>query len=98
MKKLAAAIVAFCFVLAVVNIGLAMDSMKIEGKVSKIEGEYVFIKDYDGKVHKLHTDDSTKKTGDIKAGAEVEAEATDMGHAKSIKVMGDMDMKGDMKK
>ena len=91
MKKLAAVVVAFCFVLAFVNIGMAMD-MKVEGKVTKIEGEFVIIKDAKGKEHKLHTNESTKKTGEIKEGAEVEAMDSN-GHATSITVKG-----GDMKK
>lgn len=85
MKNLVAVLVAFCFVFALVSIGLAAD-MTVEGKVDKVEGEFVFIKDAKGKEHKLHTDDTTKKTGDIKAGAEVEAVMTGMGHAKSITV------------
>jgi len=85
MKKLAAVVVVFCFVLAFVNVGLAMEGMKIEGKVSKIEGAFVFITDAKGKEHKLHTNDTTKKTGEIKEGAEVEAMESN-GHAMSITV------------
>ena len=94
MKNLVTVFVAFCFVFALVSIGLAAD-MKVEGKVEKIEGEFVIVKDAKGKEHKLHTDDSTQKIGEIKTGAEVEAIMTSMGHAKSITVK---EAKGEMKK
>jgi hypothetical protein len=96
MKKLVAVFVAFCFVFAFVNVVLAKNR-KVEGTVEKIDGPFVIIKDAKGKMHKLHTDGTTKKTGEIKEGAEVEAVATGKGHAMSIMVKGGMGMKEEMK-
>ena len=96
MKNFAAVFVIFCFVFALVGIGLAADT-KVEGKVEKVEDEYVSILDAKGTVHKLHIDDTTKKTGEIKEGAQVEAVSTGKGHATSIMVKDDMGMKDDMK-
>jgi len=93
MKNLIATVVVFCFVFAFVAVGLAAD-MKVDGKVDKVEGEFVFIKDAKGKEHKLHVNEETKKTGEIKTGAEVEAIMTDMGHAKSITVKESKDTGG----
>ena len=95
MKNLAAVFAAFCFVFALVSVGFAGD-MKVEGKVEKMEGGFVTVKDAKGKEHKLHTNESTKMMGEVKEGAEVEAMATGDGHAKSIMVKGG-DMKGEMK-
>ena len=95
MKNLVAVFVTFCFVFALVGIVIAAD-MKVEGKVEKMDGEYVSILDAKGKTHKVHTNDTTKKMGEIKEGADVEATVTAEGHAKSIMVKG-MDMKDDMK-
>jgi len=41
------------------------------GEVTKIEGAMVEVKDAKGKTHMLHTDDTTKKTGEIVVGAKV---------------------------
>ena len=48
MKNLVAVFVTFCFVFALVGIVLAAD-MKVEGKVEKMEGEFVSILDAKGK-------------------------------------------------
>jgi hypothetical protein len=65
----------------------------ISGELSKIDGSFYIVKDKDGKEHKIHFDNSTQKTGDVKAGANVEVDESN-GHAKSIKVT---EMKMDMK-
>jgi hypothetical protein len=96
MKNLVAVFVAFCFVFTLVGIGLAAD-MKVEGKVVKMEGGFVTVKDAKGKDHKIHTNESTKMTGDIKVGSDVEAMIDDKHHAMSMMVKGDMGMKDDMK-
>jgi len=66
----------------------------VMGELTKIDGSFYVVKDKDGKEHKIHFNDSTKKTGDVKAGAQVEVDEAN-GHANSIKVM---EMKMDMKK
>ena len=59
----------------------------VKGEVTKIEGDMVTVKDAKGKEHMLHIDaHATKKEGEIKVGAHVEADAEANGHAKSIKV------------
>ena len=95
MKNLAAVFAAFCFVFALVTVGFAGD-MKIEGKVEKMDGGFVYIKDAKGKEHKVHTNESTKMMGEVKPGADVEAMVDDQHHGKSIMVKGG-DMKGEMK-
>jgi hypothetical protein len=69
--------------------GLSWASI-VTGKVVKIEGDiYVVKDDVDGKERKIHTDQTTTKEGEIKAGSKVQADVDDKsGHAKSIKVMG----------
>ncbi len=64
---------------------------KVMGELTKIDGSFYVIKDKDGKEHKIHFNDTTQKTGDIKAGAHVEVDDAN-GHANSIKVM-EMDKK-----
>lgn len=77
------------FVAAVVaistaSVGLASGAHKVSGEVLHAEGEFVEVKDAKGKVHKLHVAPSTKKSGEIKAGVMVEAEADASGHALAI--------------
>jgi hypothetical protein len=57
----------------------------VKGEVLRIEGENYFVKDEAGKEVKLHVNAQTKKEGDIKVGAKVEAQADATGHATSIK-------------
>ncbi|MEK7286868.1 MAG: hypothetical protein AAB035_06185 [Nitrospirota bacterium] len=58
----------------------------IKGEVTHVEGDMVTVKDDHGKEHVLHVDaHATKKEGEIKVGAHVEADAEANGHAKSIK-------------
>jgi hypothetical protein len=57
----------------------------VKGEVLRIEGENYFVKDAAGKEIKLHVNAQTKKEGDIKVGAKVEAQADATGHATSIK-------------
>ncbi len=58
----------------------------VMGELVKIDGSFYVVKDKDGKEHRIHFNDSTKKAGDVKAGAHVEVDNAD-GHANSIKVM-----------
>jgi hypothetical protein len=73
---------------AVVFFSLAHTSwaITINGELVKVEGSSYIVKDAKGKEHKIHFDDKTKKTGDIKAGVHVEVDE-EKGHAKSIKAM-----------
>jgi len=72
-------------------VGMSWAGM-IEGSLSKIDGSFYVVKDKDGKEHRIHFDTSTQKTGDVKAGANVEVDEAN-GHAKSIKAT---EMKMDM--
>ncbi|NOY83408.1 MAG: hypothetical protein GXO96_01045 [Nitrospirae bacterium] len=58
----------------------------VVGEIVKAEGAFVTVKDDHGKSHKFHVDKSTHLKGKIKAGAKVEVEATDGGHAISMTV------------
>lgn len=58
----------------------------ISGNLEKIDGEFYVVKDKDGKEHRIHFDKTTKNTGDVKAGAQVEVDEAN-GHAKTVKVM-----------
>lgn len=66
-------------------------SGKVSGEVVKMEGEFLTIKDGNGKTHKFHVDTSTRKSGNVRAGSHVEVDATPSGHAKAIMVKQDMD-------
>jgi hypothetical protein len=59
--------------------------MLIVGDLLKIEGEFYVVKDASGKEVRLHVNKDTKVVGNIKAGDKIEAQATDKGHAASIK-------------
>ena len=83
----------FTAVVALSFAGLVQAGM-IMGELVKIDGDFYVVKDKDGKEHRVHTDGSTKKSGEIKDGAHVEVDEAN-GHAKSVKAM---DMKMDMKK
>lgn len=86
MKKLimffVAAMVAFSFA----TVGFAGGDHKISGEITKVEGDMVTIKDEKGKEHMVHTDKSTKMSGEVKQGAKVEAQTTEKGHATMISV------------
>lgn len=85
MKKIMMLFVAAMLTLNFATISFAGATHKIMGEVVKVEGEMVEVKDEKGTAHKLHVDKKmTKQTGEIKAGAKVEAEADDKGHAISI--------------
>lgn len=44
----------------------------LEGTLVKIDGSYYVVKGSDGKEHRFHFDDTTKKEGDVKEGGKVE--------------------------
>lgn len=85
MKKVMMLFAAVMISISLATVALAGGSHKIKGEVVKAEGEFVEVKDEKGKTHKLHVDKrSTKQTGEIKAGAQVEAQTDENGHAISI--------------
>lgn len=85
MKKIMMFLVAAMVAISFSTISFAGGTHKISGEVVKAEGEFVEVKDDKGKTHKLHVDKKmTKQTGEIKAGAKVEAESDEKGHATSI--------------
>jgi hypothetical protein len=57
----------------------------IKGEVLRIEGDTYFVKGEDGKEVRLHTDDTTHKTGDINQGDRIEAQMNDQNHVLSIR-------------
>ena len=63
----------------------APGSQSITGDLLKIDGEFYVVKDAAGKEVRLHVDKSTKLEGSIKAGDKIEAQATEKGHALSVK-------------
>ena len=91
MKKL---IVQFMFAMV---IGVAMASLSfaadmatpstqtVKGDLLKIDGEFYVVKDTAGKEVRLHVDKTSQLDGTFKAGDKIEAQATDKGHASSIK-------------
>lgn len=64
---------------------MAAGSQTIQGDLLKIEGEFYVVKDAAGQEVRLHVDKTTKLEGALKAGDKIEAQATDKGHAVSIK-------------
>lgn len=55
----------------------------IKGTLMRTEGEYYYIKDNDGKEHKIHVDKSTK-LDKVLAGDMVKAYVTDRGHTTTL--------------
>ena len=55
----------------------------IKGTLTKKEGEYYFIRDSDGELHKIHVDKSTK-LDTVRAGDSVKAYVTDQGHTTTL--------------
>lgn len=55
----------------------------IEGTLMKMQGEYYWIKDHDGKENKIHVDKSTKMDK-VVVGDMVKAYITDQGHTTTL--------------
>lgn len=85
MKKTLLTLVGAFALLSLVSTGWAA---MIKGNLTKIDDKTSMytVKDAKGKEHKIHFDDTTKKTGEIKEGVDVEVDDA-KGHAKSIKVV-----------
>ncbi len=63
----------------------APGSKSVTGNLLKIEGEFYVVKDAAGKEVRLHVDKSTKLEGSVKTGDKIEVQATEKGHAVSVK-------------
>jgi hypothetical protein len=57
----------------------------VKGDLLKIDGEFYVVKDTTGKEVRLHVDKTSQLEGIFKAGDKIEAQATEKGHASSIK-------------
>lgn len=65
---------------------------RIEGDVLRVEDKHYFIKGQDGEEVRLHTDRSTKMTGNISEGFRIVANVDDRNHARSIRIADMADM------
>jgi uncharacterized protein YdeI (BOF family) len=63
----------------------APGTQTVKGDLLKIDGEFYVVKDTAGKEIRLHVDKTSQLDGTFKAGDKIEAQATDKGHASSIK-------------
>ena len=63
----------------------APGTQTVKGDLLKIDGEFYVVKDTAGKEVRLHVDKTSQLDGTFKAGDKIEAQATDKGHASSIK-------------
>ena len=57
----------------------------VKGEVLRVEGDTYFVKGQDGKEVRLHTDQTTQKSGNINQGDRIEAKVNDQNHALSIR-------------
>jgi hypothetical protein len=60
----------------------------VTGDLLKIDGEFYVVKEASGKEVRLHVDKTSKLEGTFKAGDKIEAQASEKGHALSIKPSG----------
>jgi uncharacterized protein YdeI (BOF family) len=65
----------------------APGTQTVKGDLLKIDGEFYVVKDRSGKEIRLHVDKTSQLEGTFKAGDKIEAQATDKGHASSIKLV-----------
>ena len=87
MKKTIVLTAAIALVAGTLSTGIALAGMSLTGEITKISGEFVTVKTDKGE-RRIHVDPvATKKTGDLKVGAQVEADVTSMGHANWITVI-----------
>ncbi len=63
----------------------ASGAKTIKGELSRVEDGNYFVKVKDGKEVRLHTDKTTKMTGEIKKGDHIEAQVNTKNHALSIR-------------
>ena len=63
----------------------AEDAKTITGELFRVEDGNYFVKVKNGKEVRLHTDKTTKMTGEIKKGDRIEAQVNNQSHALSIR-------------
>ena len=63
----------------------APSTQTVKGDLLQIVGDFYVVKDTAGKEVRLHVDKTSQLDGTFKAGDKIEAQATDKGHASSIK-------------
>ena len=63
----------------------AEDAKTITGELFRVKDGNYFVKVKDGKEVRLHTDKTTKMTGEIKKGDRIEAQVNNQHHALSIR-------------
>jgi len=65
---------------------------KIEGELLRVEGEHYFVMGRDGQEVRLHSDQTTRKTGNVSEGDHIVAIVNDQNHVRSIRAadMGDI--------
>ena len=59
--------------------------LAIKGEVLRIEGDVYVVKEEEGKEVRLHTDQTTKMTGDVNQGDRIEGQINEENHALSIR-------------
>lgn len=92
MKKLLVPFM-FAIILGVVmaSYSFAADDMAapstqtVKGDLLRIDGDFYLLKDRAGKEIRLHVDKTSQLDGTFKPGDKIEAQATETGHAKSIR-------------
>ncbi len=67
---------------------LTPGSQHIKGDLLRIDGDFYVVKEASGKEVRLHVDGTSKLEGTFKAGDKIEAQASDKGHALSIRPAG----------
>ena len=65
------------------GLSLAAGGEELKGTLLKIDGDFYVIKDQSGQEHRAHVDNTTKKKGNIKEGANVELHVKN-GHVTKI--------------
>jgi hypothetical protein len=66
----------------------APGSRVITGDLLRIDGDFYVVKEPSGKEVRLHVDGTSKLQGTFQAGDKIEAQASEKGHALSIKPAG----------
>ncbi|MEO6308677.1 MAG: hypothetical protein ABIO96_09150 [Nitrospiraceae bacterium] len=63
----------------------APSTQTIKGDLLRIDGDFFVVKDTAGKEIRLHVDKASQLDGNFKAGDKIEAQATETGHASSVR-------------
>ena len=70
------------------NLSRAATIHNVTGDLLRIDGEFYVVKEPSGKEVRLHVDGTSKLEGTFQAGDKIEAQASEKGHALSIKPTG----------